>query len=137
MQNGADLAYIGSFDPLFPIIFQFDQTTNIFNTTNGLCGPRANNSGLPYPGGAALGGAGYIGGPAGPMNAASPGYTGSPNPRIYWNRAATDTGNIDTTYSTGPSFAKYDAFGGSITLGSDLPQTLHFKSIPGPPQTKA
>src|SRR5256884_76829 len=136
MQNGADLAYIGSFDPLFPIIFNANQTTNIFNTTNGLCGPRATNSGVPYPGGAALGGAGYIGGPPGPMNAASPGYTGSPNPRIYWNRAATDTGNIDTTYSTGPSFAKYDAFGGSITLDSDVTQGLHFKSITGYRQTK-
>src|SRR2546430_5866373 len=63
---------------LFPYTTLFrsffaNQTSNIFNTTNGLCGPRANNSGLPYPGGAALGGAGYIGGPAGPMNAATPG----------------------------------------------------------------
>jgi len=141
LQNAADLALVVSYDPLFsPAIpggFFANQTSNIFNTTNGLCGPRANNSGLPYPGGAALGGAGYIGGgPPGPMNAASPGYTGSPSPRIYWNRAATDTGNIDTTYSTGPSFAKYDAFGGSITLDSDVTQGLHFKSITGYRQTK-
>src|SRR5205823_11661233 len=61
---------------------------------------------------------------------------GSPNPRIYWNRAATDTGNIDTTYSTGPSFAKYDAFGGSITLDSDLTPGMHFKSITGYRQIK-
>ena len=89
MQNPADLAYIGSFNPAFPAVVQ---TTNVFNVTNGLCGPRVNNSGLPYPGGAALGGAGYIGGPPGPMNAASPGYIGSPNPRIYWSNAATMTG---------------------------------------------
>ena len=131
MQNPADLAYIGSFNPAFPVVFQANQTTNIFNVTNGLCGPRANNSGLPYPGGTALGGAGYIGGPPGPMNAASPGYVGSPNPRIYWNNAATMTGNIDTTYSTGPSFAKNDAFGFSATLDWDLAAATHFKSITG------
>ena len=136
MQNPADLAYIASFNPAFPIVFQANQTTNIFNTTNGLCGPRANNSGLPYPGGAALGGAGYIGGSPGPMNAASPGYIGSPNPRIFWNSAATSTGNIDTTYSTGPSFAKHDAFGGSATLDWDLNAATHFKSITGYRQIK-
>jgi outer membrane receptor protein involved in Fe transport len=139
--NQTDLAYISSFDPLIPILFgpgpmSANSTSNIFNVTNGLCAPRANNSGLPFPGGAALGGAGYIGGPPGPMNAASPGYMGSASPRIYWNSAATNTGNIDTTYSTGPSFAKNDAFGVSATLDWDLTPVAHFKSITGYRQIK-
>jgi len=136
MQNPADQAYISSFIPAFVPVFQAGQTTNIFNTTNGLCGPRANNSGTGYPGGTALGGAGYIGGPAGPMNAASPGYIGSPNPRIYYNNTAAMTGNIDTTYSTGPSFAKYDQFGGSATFAWEASQAAVFKSITGYRQIK-
>ncbi len=144
MQNSADQAYISSFDPSFVPVFQANQTTRIFNTTNGLCAPRASGAaipsgtGLPYPGGAALGGAGYIGGPPGPFNAATAGagYQGSANPRIFWNSAATNTGNIDTTYSTGPSFAKYDAFGGSGTVDVDLTDALHFKSITGYRQIK-
>ena len=144
MQNPADQAYISSFDPSFVPVFFANQTTNIFNTTNGLCAPRASGTaipsgtGVPYPGGAALGGAGYIGGPAGPFNAATAGagYQGSASPRIFWNSAATNTGNIDTTYSTGPSFAKYDAFGGSGTIDVDLTDALHFKSITGYRQIK-
>ena len=38
-------------------------------------------------------------------------------PRIYWNFANTQTGNNDTTYSNGPSFAKNDALGGSAHAG--------------------
>ena len=98
----------------------------IFNTTNGICGPRAVVPGLST-GGAPLGGAGYVGygGPAGNS------LLLSSAPRIYWNYAATDTGNIDTTYANGPSFAKYDAFGGSITGDWTLADNLHLKSITG------
>ena len=102
----------------------------IFNTKNGACGPRAVVPGLST-GGAALGGAGYVGGPPGVMNASNPGYIGSAAPRLYWDYAATDTGNIDTTYANGPSFARYDAFGGSVTADWELADELHVKSITG------
>jgi len=96
----------------------------------GLCGPRAQGLGLA-PGGAPLGGAGYVGGPV-PYTPG--GVAGNPSgnaPRIYWNLANTDTGDIDKTYATGPSFAKYDAWGASITLDYNFSDTLGFKSITG------
>src|SRR6185312_15339822 len=81
----------------------------------GLCSqPRAHVPGLSV-GGAPLLGAGYVGGPPGPYNAANmgkPGYLGSNSPRIWFDLAATQTGNIDTTYATGPDFARNDVFGG-------------------------
>ena len=52
-------------------------------------------------------------------------------PRIYWNFANTQTGNIDSTYANGPSFAKYDAVGTSITLDWQINNDLKFKSITG------
>ena len=52
-------------------------------------------------------------------------------PRIYWNYANTQTGNIDTTYANGPSFAKYDAVGTSINLDWQVADNLKFKSITG------
>ena len=52
-------------------------------------------------------------------------------PRIYWNFANTQTGNIDTTYANGPSFAKYDSVGTSITLDWQINNDLKFKSITG------
>jgi len=100
----------------------------VTNTTTGACGPRAAGTGLA-PGGAALGGAGYVGGPGGNNLL-------STAPRIYWNKAATDTGNIDTTYSNGVSFAKSDSFGGSITGDWDIRENLLFKSITGYRQIK-
>jgi iron complex outermembrane receptor protein len=106
--------------PGFP---QLGQTRPIFITTNGLCGPRA--TGTPFgQGGAALGGAGYVGGPGG-------GLALSPQPRLYWDENAVNTGSIDTTYSNGVSFAKHDAFGGSITLDYDLTDDVLLKSITG------
>ena len=97
----------------------------------GLCGPRAVVPGLSA-GGAALGGAGYVGGPTGTgFNVTDPNYQGSLSPRIYWNYAATNTGNIDTTYANGPSFARYDAFGVSMTGDWALNDQVNLKSITG------
>ena len=93
------------------------------NTTNGVCGPRAAGTGLA-PGGAALGGAGYVGGPGGNLLLSSA-------PRLYWGPAAVNTGNIDTTYATGPNFAKNDAFGLSATADWTLAPGLDLKSITG------
>jgi iron complex outermembrane recepter protein len=130
-----------------------------FNTTNGMCGPLAVGtwngttgkfSGSGYgPGSAALGGVGAVGVPnsvlAGLVSAfptvapyvhQGAGGVGSviyPGqvPRIYWDFANTQTGNIDTTYANGPSFAKYDSVGTSITLDWQISNDLKFKSITG------
>jgi iron complex outermembrane recepter protein len=101
------------------------------STVNGFCGPRAAGTGLA-PGGAALGGAGYVGygGPAGSS------LLLSQQPRLYWDYAATNTGNIDETYANGPSFARYDAFGGSVTGDWTLAENLDLKSITGYRQIK-
>ncbi|HEX4599678.1 MAG TPA: TonB-dependent receptor [Burkholderiaceae bacterium] len=93
------------------------------NTTSGVCGPRAAGTGLA-PGGAALGGAGYIGGPGGNLLL-------SPNPRIYWGPNTGMTGDIDTTYANGPNFAKNDAFGIATTVDWTLGPGLDLKSITG------
>jgi iron complex outermembrane receptor protein len=91
----------------------------------GLCGPRATGSPeLGGTGGAALGGAGYVGGPNG-------GQALSPTPRIFWDFAATDTGDIDKTYANGVSFAKNDGYGLSMTFDWDIGEDLTFRSITG------
>ncbi len=127
-----------------------------WNATNGLCGPMAqgtwnshtNSYGgnyLGYPGNSAIGGNGAINVPVSVLNSLpasyqqyvhkAPGATvGSllfpgQTPRIYWDFANTQTGNIDTTYSNGPSFAKNDAMGGSLTLDWKLASDMAFKSI--------
>jgi len=95
--------------------------------------PRARVPGLSI-GGAPLLGAGYVGGPAGPFNAANmgtPGYLGSNSPRLYFDYAAVNTGNIDTTYANGPDFARLDSFGGSVTATYALSDTETLKSISG------
>jgi iron complex outermembrane receptor protein len=105
-----------------------------FNTgPNGVCGtraayPPADNLPPLAPGGGALGGVGYVGGPD-PYG--SPANPSGPAPRLYWNFANTQTGDIDTTYASGPSFARYDSWGGSITLDWSLSNTLALKSITG------
>ena len=96
---------------------------SVTNTLTGACGPRASGTGLS-PGGAPLGGAGYIGGPGGNLLL-------SDRPRIYWNFANTQTGDIDTTYSNGVSFAKNDAFGLAVTADWQINDQLAFKSITG------
>ncbi|HKD55286.1 MAG TPA: TonB-dependent receptor [Steroidobacteraceae bacterium] len=105
----------------------------------GLCSqPRAHVPGLSI-GGAPLLGAGYVGGPAGPYNINNhPGgpYLGTNQPRIWWELPATQTGDIDTTYSTGPNFARNDVFGGSVTGVYNLSDNLDLKSITGYRQIK-
>lgn len=101
----------------------------------GMCSsPRARVPGLST-GGAALLGAGYVGGPAGPYNAANIAagipYLGSSSPRLYFDYAATDTGSLDTTYANGPDFARLDSFGTSVTAAYNLSDTETFKSISG------
>ena len=86
-------------------------------------------------GGAPLIGAGYVGGPPGPYNAANVAaglpYLGSNSPRLYFDRSASDTGNIDTSYADGPDFARNDYFGGSVTANYALNDSLSLKSISG------
>jgi iron complex outermembrane receptor protein len=101
----------------------------------GLCEqPRAHVPGLSN-GGAALLGAGYVGGPAGPFNAANvaagTAYLGSNSPRLYDDPAANQTGNIDTTYANGPDFANNDYFGFSLTGVHEFTDDLSLKSISG------
>ena len=93
-----------------------------------MCGPRAQGLNLAT-GGAPLGGAGYVGGPVPYTPGGVAGNPSGPSPRIYWNLANTDTGDIDKTYATGPSFARYTAWGASITLDCDLSDSMSFKSI--------
>jgi iron complex outermembrane recepter protein len=101
----------------------------------GLCEqPRARVPGLSN-GGAALLGAGYVGGPAGPFNAANVAagttYLGSNSPRLYDDPAANQTGNIDTTYGNGPDFANNNYFGFSLTGQHQFNDDLSLKSISG------
>jgi len=98
--------------------------------------PRVLQSASAVPGvstgGAPLLGAGYVGGPAGPFNYLNhPGtaYLGSSSPRIYDSFAATNTGNLNTTYANGPDFAKNNVFGTAITANYDVTDSLALKSI--------
>ncbi len=133
-----------------------DLTAGPFNTTNGLCAQlgtgywnSATNSysgnGVGTPGAPALGGNGAINVPVSVLNSLPAAYkpyihiangatVGSllfpgQTPRIYWNFANTQTGNIDTTYANGPSFAKNDAEGASFTLDWRLAPNMAVKSI--------
>jgi iron complex outermembrane receptor protein len=45
--------------------------------------------------------------------------------------ATTQTGNIDTTYASGPNFAKYDTEGFALTLSYELGDNMTAKSITG------
>ncbi|HEY1898200.1 MAG TPA: TonB-dependent receptor, partial [Steroidobacteraceae bacterium] len=92
--------------------------------------PRARVPGLST-GGAALLGAGYVGGPPGPFQYGSPGYQGSNQPRLYDYPGANQTGDIDTTYANGPDFADNDYFGFSLTAQHEISDTLSLKSITG------
>lgn len=125
--NDADAAYISASIPAFtpgaPGGMNLGQTTPIFNTTDGLCGPRSAVAGLSN-GSPALGGAGYVGGPGGGLTI--PGGT----PRIYWDESSISM-DRDKTYSNGVSFARNRVFGGSITADLDLTDNLSLKSISG------
>ena len=99
--------------------------------------PRGQVPGLAI-GGSPLLGAGYVGGPAGPYNYNDhPGtaYLGSAYPRIYDDYAATDTGSYDTTYGSGPDFARNDVFGFSASGEYELSDSLSLKSISAYRQT--
>jgi iron complex outermembrane receptor protein len=129
-----------------------------WNAVNGLCGPLGQGTwnsqtnsfrgnGVGYPGGPTLGGNGAVNVPLSVLASLPASYqqyvhiapgakVGSllfpgQTPRIYWDFANTQTGNIDTTYSDGPSFAKNDAMGGSITLDWRLAPDMALKSITG------
>ena len=108
-------------------VAQLNTVTNfggIFGTqVGGMCGPRGQGLNLAT-GGAALGGVGYVSGPGGNSLLTS-------QPRIFWNFANTQTGDIDKTYATGPSFAKYNAAGISATFDVKINDDLTFKSITG------
>ena len=112
---------------------------------NGLFGGVCSQARAHVPGisigGAPLLGAGYVGGPPGPFNAANVAagqpYLGSNSPRLYFNPAASMTGNPDTTYATGrPDFARNDVFGLSATGVYDINDSLKLKSITGYRQIK-
>ena len=52
-------------------------------------------------------------------------------PRLYWDLANTQSGSKDKTFSNGPSFARYDAWGGSLTLDWSINDHMKLKSITG------
>jgi outer membrane receptor protein involved in Fe transport len=52
-------------------------------------------------------------------------------PRLYWDFANTQTGNIDTTYANGASFARFNAYGGSVTFDWRIRENMTLKSITG------
>jgi iron complex outermembrane receptor protein len=55
-------------------------------------------------------------------------------PGINWlpiSPATTQTGNIDTTYASGPNFAKFDSAGVGLTLDYQLTDNVSLKSITG------
>ena len=157
--GGANL--MGNFYNLCIVTPASALATGQFNNTNGLCGPlgvgtwnSATNSfrgnGTGYPGSPALGGVGAVGVPnsvlqglllayptvapyvhQGTNGIGSVIYPGQ-TPRIYWDFANTQTGNIDTTYASGvPSFAHSDAYGGSATFDWAVNDNMKFKSITG------
>jgi len=70
------------------------------------------------------------------MGAAGSPYGGSiiypsRTPRLYWDMANTQTGDKDTTYANGANFARYNAWGTSITLDWDINDNMKLKSITG------
>lgn len=100
-----------------------------WNVNDGLCSARANTTPeLGASGGASLGGAGFV--------STTNSNLLSPTPRIFWEFASTDTGDIDKTYANGVSFAKNDVWGTSLTLDWDVGTDTAFKSISGYRQIK-
>jgi iron complex outermembrane recepter protein len=112
------------------------------NYAVGCTSPRARSPALGGIGGAPLIGAGYVGVPVGvvPFPGVDPRYNyaniaaglpylGSNQPRIFDQLSASQTGDIDTTYASGPDFARNDVFGFSATAEYDLFDNLTLKSI--------
>ena len=52
-------------------------------------------------------------------------------PRLYWDMQNTQTGHKDKTYSNGSSFARFSAYGTSITFDWDVRDNMKLKSITG------
>jgi iron complex outermembrane recepter protein len=128
-------ANIQSASAVAPGVYAFPLGSSSNAGLAGLCAsPRARIPGL-NTGGAALLGAGYVGGPPGPFNAANVAaglpYLGSNSPRLYDTLSASQTGNIDTTYATGPDFANNNYFGFSITGQHEINDDMSLKSISG------
>ena len=115
------------------------------NFALGCTSPRARNVSLNAIGGAPLIGAGYVGVPVGtiPFPGVDPRYNyglylnpatrsqylGSQQPRIFDQLAASQTGNIDTSYASGPDFARNDVFGFSAQAEYSLTDDITLKSI--------
>jgi iron complex outermembrane recepter protein len=112
------------------------------NFALGCTSPRARNVALNAIGGAPLIGAGYVGVPVGvvPFPGVDPRYNynniaaglpylGSNQPRIFDQLAASQTGDIDTTYASGPNFARNDVFGFSAQGEYSLTDDITLKSI--------
>ncbi len=128
--------------PVFPV----GSPTNALFA--GVCSqPRARVPGLSI-GGAPLLGAGFVGSglsagvpgiydPRFNAGTAGAGYLGSSQPRLFFDNAAANVGgDIDTTYSNGPNFARNDVFGFSLTGTYNLTDDLQLKSISGYRQIK-
>ena len=78
-----------------------------------------------------LGGGGVVTlGAAGDPHGGSVIYPGQ-TPRLYWDLANTQSGSKDTTFSNGPSFARYDAWGGAVTVDWTINDNMKLKSITG------
>ena len=118
-------------------------------------------NGVGYPGVPALGGAGAVGVPNSVLTSLVTAYGGvaGPNgtfilpgggvvtpgtgpyggtviypgrvPRLYWDFRNTQTGNIDSTYANGASFARFNAYGGSVTFDWSIMDNMKLKSITG------
>jgi len=69
-------------------------------------------------------------GAAGDQHGGSVIYPGQ-TPRLYWDMANTQTGSKDKTFANGPSFARYDNWGTSVTINWDISDAMTLKSITG------
>src|SRR5581483_8074020 len=109
------------------------------NFAAGCFSPRARNVALGSSGGAPLIGAGYVGVPVGviPFAGVDPRYNynniaaglpylGTNQPRIFDWLPATQTGSLDTSYASGPDFARNDVFGFSATAQYQATDDMSF-----------
>jgi iron complex outermembrane receptor protein len=105
--------------PLEPIVSGPNAAFGFFYNQCLLGGPN-----LPFPTGA------LVCGPRGAVGTSL--WQANLNPattRLLYGTAVTNTGNIDTTYATGPNFDKMDSSGLSATVDWALSEALKFKSI--------
>jgi outer membrane receptor protein involved in Fe transport len=92
----------------------------------------ADLGGVAQPNGTfALPGGGVVTlGAAGDPHGGSVIYPGQ-TPRLYWTFNNTQTGSKDETFANGPSFARYDNWGASITIDWIINDDMTLKSITG------